>query len=60
MFHGQVEMIVEKRELIHAVDCYFYAHVRDNGLDPCATVLDVCERDDGKYIIALQGVPGDG
>lgn len=59
MLHGKAKLFVDKAELIHAVDCYFYAHVRDNGLDPYATVTDIEELDDERFVICLEGKPCD-
>lgn len=57
MLHGGAKLIVEKAEVVHGLNEYFYSQVRDGAFSPYAVVLDVHQRVDGRFEIELEGKP---
>lgn len=55
MLNGDATMILGEREIVHALNEYFYHQVRDGGLSPYATVVGVRQRKDGMFIVELEG-----
>jgi hypothetical protein len=57
MLYGNARITVDKAEIVHAVDNYFWNSVRDEKLNPYGTVVDVREVKDGRFEIYLVGKP---
>lgn len=57
MLCGTAIMFIEEKEMIHALNEYFYHQVRDGGLSPYATVVGVRQQRgrEGLFVIELEG-----